>query len=64
MRPDRAPQGVPAAIPNPNAPELSDHERRNEARSMGLLVPPSPGERSGLEEKGHKVPNSFGLWVP
>ena len=67
-RPDRAPQGVPPILP-PEAldkpPAVEDHEMRNAARMQGLLVPPSAAERSGLEEKGHKVPRTdSGLYLP
>jgi RES domain-containing protein len=48
----------------PKHPEVSEHEQRNAARMQGLLIPPSPAERVGLEAKGHRVPNQSGLWLP
>ena len=65
-RPDRAPQGVaPILMPEAHVhPEVAEHEHRNAQRMQGLLIPPSPGEREGLQAKGHHVPSDSGLWVP
>jgi hypothetical protein len=64
-RPDRAPQGMAPILTEEDVkpPGVREHEQRNAARMAGLLIPPSPAEKQGLEEKGHRVPTS-GLWVP
>ena len=67
-RPDRAPQEV-GGLKIEAAPEISaamnDHIARQQARTAGLLVPPSPQEREALQAKGHRVPMSdSGLILP
>lgn len=55
---------MPRASIAQKPPHVEEHERLNQARARGLLVPPTPEERQGLERQGHTVPRSSGLWTP
>lgn len=63
-----SPSGVPAPSAPPEAPEVREHRVRQEARTRGLLVPPTAAERSGLRDAGHAVPETgrtaSGLYLP
>lgn len=71
LRPDRAPQNIGAlqlSIAEQQeevSAAMRDHAMRQEARTQGLLVPPSPQEREALRAKGHDVPmTDSGLIIP